>query len=144
MFKAYDRELETTVALNILQRMDRMRCIASNRNFVRWWIPITPTFRLYDLFQHRETHLRIAKALAEIAFADAGVIAEHYAQGGDAKNAASYAIQGAAQAETVFAFDRAVRRYQIALKKGPLNRNPLIGSSAQARYPDLVILAPAC
>jgi eukaryotic-like serine/threonine-protein kinase len=71
----------------------------------------------------RALHLRIAKGLAEIAFPDAGVIAEHYVQGGDRNNAASYARQGAAQAEAVFAFDRAIRLYQIALEKGSLDQD---------------------
>jgi hypothetical protein len=70
----------------------------------------------------RALHLQIAKGLVDIGFADAGVIALHFARAAEAGGAASYAIQGAAQAEAVFAFDRAARLYRIVLEMGALTQ----------------------
>ena len=70
----------------------------------------------------RALHLRIAEALASIEHQDAGMVAVHFAKGGDERRAAEYAMRAAQAAENVLAFDRAAQFWGMALALAACNR----------------------
>jgi hypothetical protein len=70
----------------------------------------------------RALHLRIAEALAAIEHQDAGMVAVHFAKGGDERRAAEHAMRAAEAAENVLAFDRAAQFWGMALALAACNR----------------------
>lgn len=61
-------------------------------------------------------HLLLAKNLEALGEADYETLAVHFDAGGESRPAARYAVMAADQAVKAFAFDRAARLYQLAIR----------------------------